>query len=276
MPDERAERKARLLGAPKSKLEIVGNLVADAVEQATPPSRSGTPHIMLIPGSRNAFALYLIPFFIALADRLARFYPEAHFVWPVSRLLTQETLHAGIAGRERDVLGGSAGQLREKMITTAHGAVIEMIPEEDRYKHMHAADLAVTIPGTNTLELGIAGVPSVVILPMNKPEIIPLEGLGHWLSLIPLVGTFLKRHAVRLFVENLNVPVSLPNQFSGQDLMVEVKGKIAVEQVIAEVRKMLDSPAERHHRRSRLLAAMPQPGASQRLVKSILDDLTVS
>ena len=74
---------------------------------------------------------------------------------------------------------------------------------------MRAADLAVTIPGTNTLELGIAGVPSLVLLPLNKPEVIPLEGPGHWLSLVPGVGTTLKRQAVRLAAPRF--PVALPN-----------------------------------------------------------------
>jgi lipid-A-disaccharide synthase len=228
---------------------------------------------MLIPGSRNAFALYLIPFIIALADRLAPLYPEARFIWPVSSLLKQETLRAGIAGQERDVLGGSAGQLRENMITTASGAVIEMIPEKDRYRHMHAADLAVTIPGTNTLELGIAGVPSVVILPLNKPEIIPLEGLGHWLSLIPVVGTFLKRSAVKLFVEGLQYPVALPNQISGEALMLEIKGMLTVNQVADAACSLLNHPAERIRRHERLREVMPRPGAATRLVDSILADV---
>ena len=138
---------------------------------------------------------------------------------------------------------------------------------------MRAANLAVTIPGTNTLELGIAGVPSIVMLPMNKPEVIPLEGVGHWLGLIPLIGTPLKRQAVKLFVEGLNIPVSLPNRFSGEDLMVEIKGSVSVEQIAGEAKTLLDDPAELARRRKRLLATMPQPGAAERLVKAIFADL---
>jgi lipid-A-disaccharide synthase len=148
-----------------------------------------------------------------------------------------------------------------------------MIPDFEGYAHMQVANLAVTIPGTNTLELGIAGVPSVVMLPMNKPEIIPLEGIGHWLGLIPLVGTFLKRRAVKLFVEGLKIPVSLPNRFSGEDLMLEIRGKVSVEQIAGEMLKLLNNPQDLARRRSRLLATMPQPGAAKRLVHSVLADL---
>jgi lipid-A-disaccharide synthase len=152
---------------------------------------------------------------------------------------------------------------------TEAGTVVELVDEGARYAHMRAADVALTIPGTNTLELGIAGVPSVVVLPLNRPEVIPLEGPGHWLSLLPLVGVPLKRRAVRLFVERLRYPVSLPNQFSGESLMVEVKGVIDPDGVAAHVATLIDDPEDRAHRRARLLATMPRPGAADRLVERV-------
>lgn len=269
--DEKAHRKARLLGAPTGKLTRVGNLVADAVELAEPVEEKGNPHMLLIPGSRDGFAVHLIPFIIALADELGQRYPEARFVWPVSRLLQEKTLTDGIAGLERATLGGRAGRREGSAVLTPKGVRLELIPEEERYAHMRAAELAVTIPGTNTLELGLAGVPSIVLLPLNKPEAIPLEGPGHWLSLLPFVGVPLKRQAVRLAAPHL--PVSLPNSLSGEELMVELKGKITLEQVLAEAVKLLEAPEERARRKERLHATMPEPGAARRLVGSILADL---
>jgi hypothetical protein len=270
--DERAERHARMLGAPRGRLERIGNLVADAVELAQPVRNPGTPHVLLIPGSRDGFAIHLIPFMIALADELGSRYPQARFVWPVSRLLSEQTVAAGIQGLERATLGGVAGQREGDTVITPRGYTLELVPEHERYAHMRAADLAVTIPGTNTLELGVAGVPSIVVLPLNKPEAIPLEGPGHWLSLLPFVGVPLKRQAVRLFVERLSVPVSLPNRFSGEPLMVEVKGRITLEQVAAEAVRLLDNEAERARIRERLQATMPPAGAATKLIESIMTD----
>jgi hypothetical protein len=73
-------------------------------------------------------------------------------------------------------------------------------------------------------------------------------------------------------VEGLKVPVSLPNRFSGEDLMLEVKGKVSVEGIGNEVLKLLQSP-DLKQRRARLLETMPQPGAAERLVKSVLSDV---
>jgi hypothetical protein len=272
--DERTFRRARLLGAPKEKLELVGNLVADAVQQSAFLEEPGEPHILLLAGTRDAFSIVLIPFMIALADTLGKELPHAKFAWPVSGLLKPETIEAGIAGLEKDVLGGLAGRREGSTLYTPNGSSISMIAEAERYAHIRSADLAVTIPGTNTLELGIAGVPSVVMLPLNKPEVIPLEGIGQWLGLIPGVGIFIKRRAVKLFVEGLKLPVSLPNRFSGEDLMLEIRGKISVEQIAEATLSLLKNPDDLARRRERLLATMPQPGAAEKLVASVLADIS--
>lgn len=273
VPDERTRARARRLGAPAARVRVAGNLVADAVALDAPASGPGAPHVLIMAGSRDTFAIHLIPFFIALVDRLASALPGARFVWPVSRMLRADTLAAGIEGRERATLGGMAGRRQGSNILTPSGAILEMVPEESRYAHMGAAHLAVTIPGTNTLELGVAGVPAVVLLPLNRPEIIPLEGIGHWLGLLPLVGRYLKRYAVRLFVQGLNVPVSLPNRFSGEPLMLELSGRLDVDGVASHTLALARDPDELRRRRARLAAVMPARGAARTLVRALVEDL---
>ena len=264
----RTAQRARLLGAPGSRTEIVGNLVADAVELSEPVAEPGSPHIVMLCGSRDGFAVHIIPFMLALADALHTHYPNARFVWPVSRLLSEEALAQGIAGAEKDTLEGISGKRVGDTVITPGGARLELVPESTRYAHMRAADVAVTIPGTNTLELGIAGVPSVVLLPLNKPEVIPLEGPGHWLSLLPVVGPSLKRRAVLLAAPHL--PVSLPNNLSGEKLMVELKGALTLQGVLGEILGLLEDEPERNRRRTRLLETMPKPGAAAKLVTRLL------
>jgi hypothetical protein len=271
--DEGTLRKARRFGVPSRRVEVVGNLVADALEHSEPAPDPGTPHIALFAGSRDAFAVHLIPFMVALADALHARYPAARFVWPVSSLLTAEAIEAGIAGRHADTLGGAAGTRDGDEVVAPGGARIRMVSEAERPGQLQVTTVAVTIPGTNTLELGIAGVPSVVMLPMNRPEIIPLEGPGHWLSLLPLIGTPLKRAAVRLFVERLDYPVSLPNQFTGEPLMVEVTGVVDVPGVAAAVARLVDDVDDRQRRAARLRATMPGPGAADRLVRRVYEVL---
>ncbi len=269
LPDDRVRQRAIRRGTPESSMRVVGNLVADAVEASAPAAAPGDPHVLVIAGSRDQFAVHLIPFMIAMVDRLAARLPGARFVWPVSRMLRPGTVSAGIAGAEAATLDGVAGRRDGDVVYTPSGGRIELVPEEERYAHMRAADLAVTIPGTNTLELGVAGVPAVVMLPMNRPELIPLEGAGHWLGLVPLFGRYLKRYAVKLFVEGLSVPVSLPNRITGEDIMVEVAGKLHPDGVAETALSLLADPDDLDRRRLRLQETMPRPGAAAELVRTV-------
>lgn len=271
VPDPQVLTRAVRRGAPRADVRVVGNLVADAVQATERVPETGNPHVLLFAGSRDSFAVHLIPFMIALVDRLGAELPGARFVWPVSRLLRPETISAGIAGRWAATLGGTAGTLQDGAVITPGGFRLELGDEEQRYAHMRSADLAITIPGTNTLELGVAGVPAIVLLPMNRPELIPLEGAGHWLGLVPVVGRYLKRYAVKLFVEGLSVPVSLPNRMVGEDLMVEISGRIDPDGVAERATALLADAVELGRRRERLLATMPRPGAAAALVGTVIE-----
>ena len=275
LASDTAAERSRRRGAPAERIEVVGNLVADAVRSIAPIDAPGEPHVLVVPGSRDIFARPLIPFVIAIVDRLARDRPHARFVWPVSRLLEPKTIEDGIRGVDASVLGGVAGARDGDVVRTPSGATIEMVPEGERHAHMRAADLAITIPGTNTLELGIVGVPSIVMLPMNKPELIPLEGIGHWLGVIPGLGRYLKRYAVRLFVEGLDHPISLPNRFAGERIFEEITGSLTAEQVADAADRLLNRPELLQRQRERLAATMPGPGAAARLVDRVLGDLDV-
>lgn len=266
--------QARRLGAPKAKLEPVGNLVADVLEDVQLASMAGSPRLMLMFGSRDNFAIYIIPLFLALVDALQQHYPHMTFVAPRSRLLSDAALQAGVSNQHgKDVFPDSvAGVLKGNTIRTPRGATIQLIDEAERHAYMKAVAMALTIPGTNTLELGMAGVSALVVLPLNKPEVIPLEGIGHWLGMIPFVGTWLKRRAVLLAAPHF--PVSLPNHFSGHDLMLEYKGDITLQGMLTRARHLLDDPSALAQRRQGLLEHMPKAGAAEKLVASILADFS--
>ncbi|HZJ10536.1 MAG TPA: hypothetical protein VFD39_12630, partial [Trueperaceae bacterium] len=82
-------------------------------------------------------------------------------------------------------------------------------------------------------------------------------------------GRYLKRYAVKLFVEGLSVPVSLPNRLTGEDLMHEIKGKIDPAAVAAKVLELLADEAGLERTRERLKATMPGPGAAAELVRTV-------
>lgn len=270
--DEKNAHKAQQKGA---RVIPIGNLVADALAnlENIPINTLGSPHILVMAGSRDGFTRYVLPLMLAVIDRINAKHPDARFVYPRSRLLSEQGFQAALQGddlRGDNALGGTSGRFDEEQncIITPAGTTLELIPESARYAHMKAADIALTIPGTNTLELGMAHLPSVVAFPLNKPEAVPLEGLAHWLTSIPIIGTPLKRRAVRLAAPHL--PASLPNHFSGETLMVELKGVLTAEDVSEAALELLADEPRREHIRTRLRETMPQPGAAAALVRYLL------
>src|SRR5690606_38123204 len=114
-------------GTPAESLRVVGNLVADAVESSEPTTAPGHPHVLLFAGSRDQFAVHLIPFMIALVDKLSAALPGARFVWPVSNMLGAATVDAGVAGAEAATLHGMAGRREGDVVFTPSGGRIELV-----------------------------------------------------------------------------------------------------------------------------------------------------
>jgi lipid-A-disaccharide synthase len=277
--DEKNIQKAKRKGAEVARAVPIGNLVADALADLDDINinQRGSPHVLVMAGSRDGFTRYVLPLMLAVIDRIKVQYPDARFVYPRSRLLSEQGFREALQGGDlagKNALGGTSGRFDEQQehIITPAGTRLELIPEAARYAHMKTADIALTIPGTNTLELGMAYLPSVVAFPLNKPEAIPLEGLAHWLSSIPVIGTPLKRRAVRMAAPHL--PASLPNHFSGETLMVELKGVLHADDVSKAALELLADTPKRQHIRTRLRETMPQPGAAAALVRYLLDTYT--
>jgi hypothetical protein len=76
-----------------------------------------------------------------------------------------------------------------------------------------------------------------------------------------------------LFVEGLNRPISLPNRFSGEELFVELAGRLTPADVAASAHGLLSQPEDLTRRRQRLAATMPGPGAAEALVARVMADI---
>jgi lipid-A-disaccharide synthase len=136
---------------------------------------------------------------------------------------------------------------------------------------MRRAKLALTIPGTSTLEMGFLGLPAVVLLPLHKPEAIPvpIEGLLHWIGLLP-GGRWLRHEIVRRL--EARIPhLALPNQYLGERLYPEMRGIFSPADVARSALEVLRPESQAYIRR-RLAALEAKPGADA-LVEAVLSDI---
>jgi len=268
LDSERTRAEALRRGADPTRLEVVGNLVLDAMAETRPRGQAASigADVLLFPGSRPFAARYLLGFMLRSAELLAQHKPGLRFAWVRSRLLPDRVVEEALAAEGSRVFGGVSARLREGWLISQHGLEVQVLDESLRYPAMQQARLALTIPGTNTLELALSGLPAVVLLPLHKPELIPLEGLLHWIGLLP-GGHWLKRQAV-LRAEPKMAHLALPNQWLGQRVYPELRGVFGPERV-AQVGLDLLSPQQQEGVRSRLQALQARPGADA-LVEAVL------
>jgi Lipid-A-disaccharide synthetase len=253
-----------------ARAESIGNLTADALALENATRDPSSFDVLLVPGSRAFQVVHLLPYFAGAAELIAARLPQARFFVPRSNLIQDEVWQKAISGVQALDFGGVPMRSEHNMLITPKGVRLEIIPEQRRYHHMKTCAVAITSPGTNTLELGIAGAPSVVCMPLQKMELIPIENPLRYLQAIPIIGKPLKRKLVTAYLERFKF-VALPNMFADEAIQPELRGNISTQQIAEAALNILEHPTERQRIAARLEATMPKGGAARVLAQKMLE-----
>ena len=88
---------------------------------------------------------------------------------------------------------------------------------------------ALTIPGTNTMQLAYLNIPYVMIFPTHESNILRMTGLIGLLLLIPILGAVLKFLVLNLSVRK-NKIYSLPNRQFKSHVCPEIIGRFKIDE----------------------------------------------
>ncbi|NLY88784.1 MAG: hypothetical protein GX085_04100 [Firmicutes bacterium] len=277
-------------GVAKEKIRLVGNLMLDAVaprETKTGTRRrlgvgEGSPLLLLMPGSRPAHFEGMLPFFLRTAELAAQEIPGVKVVLSLSPFIADGQVAGALQGELAGLFGvtgeyrpvGAADQgtditLSGRLVT---GEGLSVIVSRGRYELMAAADMALTIPGTNTMELSFLGTPMVVTLPLLYPERIPLEGWPGLLGGLPGIGKILKRRLIPKFLEKMAF-TAWPNRLAGEYLVPEIRGEARPEDLAGKTVELLRNEEERKAIAAKIKAVAGKAGAARRLMELIREVL---
>ncbi|MEN3185162.1 MAG: hypothetical protein ABDK94_03175 [Atribacterota bacterium] len=226
---------------PQKQRVYVGDLLASAVAKlkTEPLFPSGTPRFLFLPGSRRFAYPALFPLFQTWVKALRGRYPEASFVMGLP-------FHY-----QRAVVP----EISEMVVF--FGKTSSLIQE---------ADLVITVPGSNNLEIVYREKRGIVVFPASrKIEMLPVMGPLAILEKIPYWGKILKRRILYRRLEEAGW-ISLPNLLWQKEILPELKGNIPVEQFLEVVEKTL-----RDQTKKLLPEELPSPDASLRLVNLIME-----
>lgn len=226
------------------RLEIVGDLVLDSLEQGTPEGWRAPRgrRLAIFPGSRPNIRRKAFFFLKEIRSHLMKIDPEIEL-----RVLLSPF------SEESEARPWNENGFSVWTGTTPAG--------------IQGADLALTQPGTNTLELMYCEQPFVVAVPFSFLRQMPIAGLVGMLDRIPWVGCALRERIIRKAIPRHIGKMSWPNRLVKGSFVPEFIGEYSASQLADEVARILRDPESLETQRKRLhaLAAVVAPGAPAKI-----------
>jgi hypothetical protein len=262
-------------GVPRERIEIVGNLAIDgALGEAAglygdPPSDAARDGIVLFPGSRKHEVVNAFPLFVRVALNLRRMLPDVPIAFAGSPFVPDDVLRPALAhGGEIALAYGAPAELAGGAIV-AEGHAFPLL--RAAMGAAASARLAVAIPGTKVIELAALGVPTLVCVPFNAPELVVIGGPLQYVGKLPLIGPPLKRAAV-LAVAGRFDHFAQPNIDAGRTIDPEIAGTLLPSQVAyTAARRWSDTAWCRATGEELRALYAPHAGAAGRMADALLE-----
>lgn len=275
-------RELRDAGVPPQHVDIVGNLAIDGalaeaagMFPASDEREAIVPGgILIMPGARKHEVANMVPFFLQTAVHMRKLRPDIPIAFAISPFTTQAELGRALgAGGHRNAWGA-----RGKLVTLPGGLGMRADGEaqpfpvvRDAMRHAPHARMALTLPGTKCIELAALGVPAVVCVPLNAPEVAVVNGPLQYLDRLPFVGIALKR-AIVIRVDERFAVTAQPNIDAGCMLMPELRGTLMPGEVARRALAYADDASARTAASQRLRALYAaHAGAAERMARSLLE-----
>lgn len=267
------------------KVTSIGNLSIDGVisdvdrESAVPnKEKNGNWKIGIFPGSRFLHTKIALGVFLRVAALIKTRYPQVDFLLSVSPFVSKARLESALYHPISLGLPIAKGKLvRSDCILVdcpqeAEGTAGRSFEVEVLWSHPYQAiaeiDMALTIPGTNTGELGSCGKPMVVGLSADAS--LPRGGIGGILENAPLFSK-IKRY-LRLRSYARHGFAAIPNRIASRQVVPEVLVKKDTSVLAQPIFEWIENPDKYAQTAEDLRKTMgTTEGAGRRMAELILE-----
>lgn len=246
-----------------------GDLRVDAVRArlealAHSEQTHSRPTLALFPGSRWLHLKASLGPFLHVVDQLHQQRPDLRFLLSVSPFVSRQKLADAASNPFSFGLAMSRARLQDNLLLCEGGATVELV-WGDPYQVISQCDLAISLPGTNTAELAIAGKPTV--LPLSDRVPVGGGGLLGLLDRLPGFGP-LKHYLKHRKYRRLKL-LALPNQLAGRMVMPEFFVRDDLSDLFDFLGQLLDNAAELRRIGQEAQEVMGPPGAARRFVEAL-------
>jgi len=239
-----------------------------------------TFQVGLLPGSKPAKLGILLPFLLNVADELRRILPNVQFVIPVAPGLSLEGLarYAQVpTNPDVSVAYGSTAVVERSSagvhLVTAGGVAVTLWPAFPPYSLLSHCDLCLTTVGANTAQLSYLRVPMVVVLPLNRLDVMRAwDGIPGLLVRLPRVGSLFAKLINWVALRTLGL-LAWPNIWAGREVIPERRGHLYPFDIAQLAADLLQDPHRLNYMRADLEALHGEGGAAAKLVNLVVQQM---
>jgi len=267
----------------KNKCQVIGDLMADIkLNSEISLKNKEKKYLALLPGSKKAKLSVGIPFFLELADHIARKNQNINFIIPIAPT-TNESEYLFFQSERNPIAKYYSSKIKtikniqdscyDSVIETSNDTKIYLIKKNPCYEILKECDLAITTVGANTAELAAICFPMLVVLPTQH-----LNMMNAWDGIFGVIGknSFINRFLtfiIKNFYFKKKKFFAWPNIKAKKIIVPERIGNIPPIKIAREVLFLIKNRDQLKSIRDNLHKERGDKGAAKKLASIIVDSI---
>ncbi len=265
------------------KCKVIGDLMADIKVNSAISLRNKEKHyIALLPGSKKAKLSVGIPFFLEVADHIAKENQNINFIIPIAPT-TDKSEYLFFQSTKNPIAKYYSSKIKtiknfkdypfDYVIETSKNTKIYLIKKHPCYEILKECDLAITTVGANTAELAAINLPMIVVLPTQH-----LNMMNAWDGIFGVIGkiSFINRFLtfiIKNFYFKKKKFFAWPNIKAKKMIIPERIGNISPRKIAKEVLFLMKNKDQLKRIRDNLHKERGNKGAAEKLASIIVDSI---
>jgi len=265
----------------KNKCQIIGDLMADIkLNSEISLKNKGEKYLALLPGSKKAKLSIGIPFFLELADHIAKKNQNINFIIPIAPT-TNESEYLFFQSERNPIAKYYSSKIKtikkikdsffESVIETSNNTKIYLIKKNPCYEILKECDLAITTVGANTAELAAISLPMLVVLPTQHLNMMNAwDGIFGVIGKISFINRFLTFIVKSLYLKKKRF-FAWPNIKAKKLIVPERIGNISPSEIAKEVLFLISDKHQLKSMSDNLFKERGSKGATKKLAYIIFN-----
>ena len=267
----------------KYKCTVIGDLMADIKLNSGLLLKNKSKHyIALLPGSKKAKLSVGIPFFLEMADHIAKADKNINFVIPIAPT-TNKNEYLFFQSEKNPITKYYSSKIKnikniknsvfDYEIETSKNTKIYLVKKNPCYEILKGCDLAITTVGANTAELAAINLPMLVVLPTQHLNMMNAwDGILGVIGKVSFINKFLSLIVKYLYFKKKKF-FAWPNIKAKRMLVPERIGNVIPKEIAREVLFLLKNKDQLKIMSNNLLKERGEKGATEKLASIIISSI---